>query len=80
MDLWIRSQDKLKLLKISCFYVKHNHVNDDCDIIGDDEWILGSYLSEEKVIEVLDEIQDVMDHLLDSDLSISGYVYEMPKE
>lgn len=59
MDLWIRSQDKEKLVKCNDIVV-----NDDC-IIGyfdkDTEYEdLGTYETKGRAIEVLDEIQNNM--------------------
>lgn len=59
MDLWIRSQDKEKLVKCNDIVV-----NDDC-IIGyfdkDTEYEdLGTYKTKERALEVLDEIQNIL--------------------
>ena len=59
MDLWIRSQDREKLVKCNDIVV-----NDDC-IIGyfdkDTEYEdLGTYKTKERALEVLDEIQNAI--------------------
>lgn len=68
MELWIRSQDKEKLVKCNDIAIKSFLYNE----IPEDEWchsivgcfdketeyeILGSYKTKERTIEVLDEIQ-----------------------
>ena len=95
MELWIRSQDREKLIKVKSLYVeKYPSSNnryaiynffyddlDDCDIP------LGTYETRERALEVLDEIQD---ELIGSDFMSmdeneimtcgSTKVYEMPLE
>ena len=67
MELWIRSQDREKLIKVKDLYVeKYPSSNnryaiynffyddlDDCDIP------LGTYETRERALEVLDEIQNI---------------------
>lgn len=54
MELWIRSQDKERLLKVEDITMEE--INDGFSISGNGHW-LGYYFSEEKCIEILDEIQ-----------------------
>lgn len=68
MELWIRSQDREKLIKVKSLYVeKYPSSNnryaiynffyddlDDCDIP------LGTYETRERALEVLDEIQNIL--------------------
>ena len=79
MDLWIRTQDKKRLLKINVLgYVEYQNVN----VINGyftnevDNYDLGIYNSKERALEVLDEIQDI---LIDY-AKISRVVYQMPEE
>ena len=79
MELWIRSQDKMKLVKVNYCYIMDQQ--DHFTIIGetiDSGPIVGTYKSKERALEVLDEIQDLMRSLTDSDLKIIQY--EMPKD
>lgn len=58
MDLWIRSQDKFKIVKVENF-----QVNFECIICLDKvEGIitLGEYKTKERALEVLDEIQSLL--------------------
>ena len=69
MELWIRSQDKEKLLKISgiqyqnCKLVENETVEANI-LIGFyssyENEILGEYTTKERAIEVLDEIQNIL--------------------
>lgn len=69
MNLWVRSQDKEKLLKINglqyqnCKLVENETVETNI-LIGFyssyENEILGEYKTKERVIEILDEIQDKM--------------------
>ena len=53
MDLWIRSQDKTRLIKID--YLK---VFDDKVLGG--SCFLGEYCTEQRALEVLDDIQNLL--------------------
>ncbi len=60
MDLWIRSQDKEALAKIS--NVQYSFINN-THYIGtyyDNLEILGTYKTKERALEVLDEIQNAI--------------------
>lgn len=62
MELWIRTQDKLKLVKVNYVYAMKNKINS-FSIYGetvDSAPIIGRYETKERAIEVLDEIQDKM--------------------
>ena len=76
MELWIRSQDRKRLLKINdiMFYERNGHYY----IAKCYEDNLASYKSKERALEVLDEIQDLINDI--SDNKMVGCVYEMPKE
>ena len=61
MDLWIRSQDKSRLIKIltGVKYFKccgDEHHIEDIDM----EYTLGEYSTKERAIEILDEIQNFL--------------------
>ena len=77
MELWIRTQNKLKLSKaieFNVIYREHMWI-----IEGYDE--LGRYKTKDRALEVLDEIQE-MDFAKNPNVKLTnyGYVYEMPKE
>ncbi len=71
MELWIRSQDKMKLVKVD--YTEYNYsrttninsANIDYHKIitfyGDNCITLGTYKTKERALEVLDEIQSLIE-------------------
>lgn len=84
MELWIRSQDREKLVKCNDIAIKSFLYNE----IPKDEWchsivgyfdketeyeILGSYKTKERALEILDEIQNK----LTLDCNINGNYQEM---
>ena len=78
MELWIRSQDKTTLEKVSTIQLCENpdrswFFNTDLGLI------LGKYKSKERALEVLDEIQN---EISKKNLGYPNYtgIYEMPKE
>lgn len=72
MNLWVRSQDKEKLLKCNDIAISNNVINEresikfkGYKIVGyfdkNTEYeILGTYETKERAIEVLDEIQNIL--------------------
>lgn len=96
MDLWIRSQDKMNLESVHSINVNYLNkkqiiCNYEPDFIGSQgEYyiLLGEYATEERALEVLDEIQKKINlinlgHDFGSpmvDLKNPSYIYEMPKE
>jgi len=79
MELWIRSQNKKELVKTSNIYIicenKWYHIY--C-YANDSEIDLGQYGDFEdktRALEILDEIQDFLEHL-----DYGFEVYEMPQE
>lgn len=84
MNLWVRSQDKESLVKISNIqYILRKEI--DCGIsteyhyIGtyyDNLKILGTYKTKERALEVLDEIQDLLQNAYVG--SVNRIVYQMP--
>ena len=60
MELWIRSQDRMKLFRGIDF--RGIVEQEGCSIIDNtDDYIIGTYKSIERALEVLDEIQDILD-------------------
>lgn len=54
MELWIRSQGKGKLIKVEALRVQ------DDNIVANERDIIGTYTSEKRLKEILDEIQKKM--------------------
>ena len=93
MELWIRSQDKLKLVKVNYVYVIENKINS-FSIYGetiDSGPIIGRYKTKERALEVLDEIHEHIEKKGTNELLVNengiingsrhyGNVYEMPEE
>ena len=83
MDLWIRSQDGKKLIKVN--ELKMETVKGGNTFIYSDVTDLGTYKTKERALEVLDEIQNKLRWCLKAtnNNTIAGttvYVYEMPIE
>lgn len=86
MELWIRSQDREKLVKCNDIAIAVDS-EDGKNIRGykivgyfdkETEYEeLGFYVSKERTLEVLDEIQK---YILLPNIDNSAYIYEMPKE
>ena len=92
MDLWIRSQDKEKLLQVNDICVENKRIVGYFDKQTEYE-DLGIYATRERALEILDEIENFKDattiiNLADkkSDLIIElikkygSFSYKMPKE
>ena len=82
MELWIRSQNKLSLTKVNSVVIDFNDqkklVANYIQFNGDEDYTpLGEYDTEERALEVLDEIQCHLVNINDSRDSYF-YVYEMP--
>ena len=77
MELWIRSQDKRHLIKADYVSIMENNIIN----VASSGWDydVAKYKSEERALEVLDEIQHKLITLCDS-MNRHLYVYEMPKE
>ena len=63
MDLWIRNQDRNLLTNVKKIYISSNGAySDDLKLffIKNEEYILGKYKTEERALEVLDEIQNII--------------------
>lgn len=79
MELWIRSQNKEKLISNCSFLIKD--WGDKCwieCIIHKERLILGIYKTKERALEVLDEIQDLYQNAYVG--NSNRIVYQMPKE
>ena len=95
MELWIRSQDRKKLMKVD--EVKIETVKDGNTFIYSHATDLGTYETKERALEVLEEIQNILRGKyamsFDYKVSLNGFkkeevqlmleqmaVYEMPLE
>ena len=87
MDLWILSQKKDQLVKTNLVryaYFKDKLTNDELHIITNDDYDFGVYKTEERALEILNEIQSkILYYGNISDAYTSNHtaiVYEMPQE
>lgn len=62
MELWIRSQDKEKLLKANDIAIEKNMIYGYFDKSTEYEH-LGTYKSKERALEVLDDIVELIKHI-----------------
>lgn len=60
IELWVRSQDKLMLLKVDAFTIHEEPNNKKGFAICDGYTAIGWYKSKERALEVLDEIQNLL--------------------
>jgi hypothetical protein len=66
MELWIRSQDKNSLIKVENIYSDVLPEDGYYKIFNmPDEDILGKYITKERALEVLDEIQHILNPIVD---------------
>lgn len=95
MELWIRSQDKMNLVKIRQISLNYqnnkqiiaNYMPDFYPNSGEYYELLGVYKTKERALEVLDEIQNKINlinlgHDFGSpmiDLKNPTYIYQMPE-
>lgn len=91
MSLWVRSQDKDKLLKVKNLTLSRMWDIDregelqllDSYFIKEEKIILGVYSSKDKALKVLDYLQI---HLLDlenarnNNFALNNYVFQMPQD
>ena len=75
MELWIRSQDGILLEKAEA--IRITDYNGVFGIAINNDYMFGLYITEERAVEVLDEIQN---YILLPNTDNSAYIYEMPKE
>ena len=86
MELWIRSQDKMNLVKVRQISVNYqdnkqiiaNYMPELYENSGEYYEILGTYKTKERAIEVLDEIQDLLQNAYIG--NVNRIVYQMPKD
>ena len=68
MELWVRSQDKMNLVKIRQISLNYrnnkqiiaNYMPDYFENSGEYYELLGTYKTKERALEVLDEIQEIL--------------------
>ncbi|MBR1386256.1 MAG: hypothetical protein IJ568_05460 [Bacilli bacterium] len=84
MELWIRSQDKLTLMKTTYVYVAREEV---CAYDENKCWsTIGVYETQERALEILDEIQYLLNNNfcynkeLNQYITCNNAIYEMPKD
>lgn len=78
MELWVRTQTRFELAKISSVYAGYQEKDKDYVIMGEKHnggARLGSYATKERALEVLDEIMWRL-----SRNWLGDVVYEMPKK
>lgn len=85
MKLWIRTQDKERLIKVEDLYVEFNGSTDpelDYHRIVTDRFInLGIYETKERALEVLNEISKLVENVMyHTQLNHGVLFYQMPKE
>lgn len=84
MNLWVRSQDKMNLVKIRQISLNYrnnkqiiaNYMPDYFENSGEYYELLGTYKTKERALEVLDEIQDLLQNAYVE--SVNRIVYQMP--
>ena len=80
MELWIRSQDRMKLCNAKVFSLDNDQTGIFCNSCEDSYVFAGKYKTKERALEVLDEIQKLMIEYYQSlDYKIVP-IYEMPSE
>ena len=88
MNLWIRTQDRKKLVLINTLSIAENTSRSilGFGIDGHVKVELGDYDTEERALEVLDEIQELLEPVHIADISKkegiigANILYEMPEE
>ena len=71
MLIWIRSQNRKILAAVNSVDIHYNYVNYDI-LFNDTDYELGTYATEERAMEVLDDIQSAIEKQMK--------VFQMPKE
>ena len=80
MELWIRSQDKIKLVKVNYIYIMES--NGHFTMYGetiDSSPIIGTYKSKERALEVLDEINDIKFYKYIASLDFNNFIKAINK-
>ena len=78
MELWIRSQDRTELFHPTSIWMVKDENSVYCQY-GLNKTCIAIYKSEERALEVLDEIQDKIWSLNECPQGTSN-IYQMPKE
>lgn len=63
MELWIRSQEKTRLIKVNNI-LAYSFDDGSCGIQINGECFVGEYKTKERALEVLDEIQSILNPML----------------
>lgn len=85
MELWVRSQDKMNLVKIRQISLNYqnnkqiiaNYIPELYENSGEYYELLGTYETKERAIEVLDEIENILKPRMEQ---LSTFVYQMPEK
>ncbi|MCK9470166.1 MAG: hypothetical protein M0Q88_00240 [Bacilli bacterium] len=83
--MWVLSQAKNALVKVSAVYIKKLDIFEDYFICGND-FSLGQYKSEERALEIIQEFMEAKNKheysvfLGKENSDFVGNTYEMPKE
>lgn len=85
MELWVRSQDKMNLVKVRQVGVNYqdskqiiaNYTPELYENSGEYYELLGTYETKERSLEVLDEIQR---YISLPNIDNSVYIYQMPQK
>lgn len=79
MELWIRSQGKMKLVNNCNLYISNEIRNEYVIEDLNNKYLkLGTYKTKERALEVLDEIQDLLQNAYVG--NANRIVYQMPKD
>ena len=82
MELWIRSQDREKLVQVDCLCIEINEYGKKNYDIVQGCITLGTYKTKERALEILDKIENKMAYI--NDEYVAGHnslmIFEMPKE
>ena len=79
MDLWVRSQNKYRLLKVESLQIIYNQEDNELPYsINSSYELLGSYKTKERALEILDEIQQMLkNETIETEIKyIDNQVYE----
>ena len=85
MELWIRSQERMNLIKIRQISINYqnnkqiiaNYTPELYENSGDFFELLGTYKTKERALEVLDEIETEIQNYVGT---MAQIVYQMPEE
>lgn len=83
--MWIRNQDKKHMFKSKGFSVANMHHSNETQIWCEN-WLIGTYATEERCIEILDEIQNFISEIEHAryagyyDSETPSFIYQMPEK